>query len=95
MLILRPSLMNLPSGDLLAFMSANWTDTMTINYAGTDRTPSPRNHTVRPFHDSSVSHREPLSGSPESEGTWSRERSSIGPAIAASIPSTRDTPYSP
>ena len=30
--------MNLPSGDLFTFMSANWTDTATINYAGTDRT---------------------------------------------------------
>ena len=61
-------------------MSAIWTDTATVNYAGTDRTfllSGAAQCTPSTVHRWAVGG--PLSGSPESEGTWSRECSRMGP----------------
>ena len=91
-LVLRLSPTDLPSGDMLAAISANMTDTATSNYV-----PDPMPFSVPDLQEP---HSAPLprftgepsgsrSGSPESEGSrssWSRERSRMGPSRRASSP---------
>ena len=83
-LVLRLSPMNLPSGDLLAKMSAKWTDTATINFVGADPIPlSPRSAPLPRFAD------EPSGPSfvfPESDGTRNSERSRTGRSRRSSLP---------
>jgi hypothetical protein len=81
-LVLRLSPTTLASGDMLAAMSANMTDTATINYIVPDAkpfsVPEPQSAPVPRFTGEPSGSR---SGSPESEGSrlsWSRERSRVG-----------------
>ena len=82
-LVLRLSPMNLPSGNLLAAMSANWTDTATINYVGADPISFSAHSAPLPQFTGEPS--EHLSGSPESENSWNREPSRTGPSRRSSL----------
>ena len=83
-LVLRLSPMNLPGGDMLAAMSAKWTDTATINYVGVDPIPFSAHSAPPPRFTGEPSGL--LSVSPESEGVWVRERSRIGSSRRSSLP---------
>ena len=83
-LVLRLSPMNLPSGDMLAAMSAKWTDSATINYVGVD--PIPFSAHSAPLSRFTGEPSGLLSASSESEDVWVRERSRIGPSRRSSLP---------
>ena len=88
-LVLRLSPTTLASGEMLAAMSANVTDTATINYVVPDPMPSsatePQSAPLPRFTGEPLG---PRPGSPESEGSrlsWSRERSRMGPSRRTSF----------
>ena len=88
-LVLRLSPTDLPSGDMLAAISANMTDTATTNYAASDMPLSflePQSAPLPRFTGEPSGSR---SGSPESDGSrssWSRERSRVGQSRRISSP---------
>lgn len=88
-LVLRLSPTTLPSSDMLAAMSANMTDTATINYVVPDpmpfSVPEPQSAPLPRFTGEPSG---PPSGSPESEGSrsrWSQERSGMAPSLRNSF----------
>lgn len=85
-IVLRLSPMDLPIGDLLALMSADWTDTPTINYVRTDPTFVCQRAASAFLPRFTTELSVPLSCSPKCEGTWSRERFRMGSLRRTSLP---------